>query len=402
MLSTCPCPQVLVVDAAPTRTRGLLDRLSLCGLPVTRIDVAEPVEPPAVRKADAALVVLEGAYAEAHRVELAKLIDRLNANGVATIVWGQAMPAGLPDGGLIEHVAPEATPAEVIGRLVSTARYAPLVKRMDLELQHFQRLGKQLNEYFDQVDRDMRLAGRLQRGLMGREIPEASPLRFASLLRPASWVSGDIFDIFRIDEQHVGLFLADAMGHGTAAALLTVFLRQALVPRRLREARWEVVEPAEALRGLHEVLVQQQLATHHYVTAVYGVINCHTLELRLARGAHPYPVLASRGGMIRELRPEGDLVGLPDVPAEFQQEVVRLGPGDKLIFYSDGIEDILIRERDAATRQTTFTESFTEWIGLAADRMVAAIEAYLDGREGSLHPADDASLIVVEVAGLPA
>lgn len=402
MLFTDSCPQVLIVDAAPTRTRGLLEKLALCGLPTTRIDVAEPIEPPAVCKADAAIVVLEGAYAELHKRELAKMIDRLNARGVATIVWGQAVFADLPDGPLIEYVESEAVPAEVIGRLVSMARYAPIVKRMEHELQHLQRLGEQLTSYFDQIDQDMRLAGRLQQDLMGREIPQAPPLRFATLLRPAGWVSGDIYDIFRIDEQHVGVFLADAMGHGTAAALLTIFLRQALVPRRLRSVGWEVVGPAEVIRELHESLARQPLATHHYATAAYGVINCRTLELKLARGAHPYPVLVSQNGTVRELKPEGDLIGLPDVPGEYQQEVVQLGPGDKLIFYTDGIEGALIQDRDVATLQPTFTESFMRWIGLAADKMVAEVESHLDGREGSLHPADDVSLIVVEVTDPPA
>lgn len=399
MVSVRPFAQVLVVDAAPARTRGLVDGLRGRGFPITRIDVAEPVDPPAVRKADAAIVVLEGSYAETHRGELVKMLHRLNADGVATLVWGQAMPSALPGGPLVEHVGPEATPAEVIGRLLSTARYAPMVKRMERELKHLQRLGEQLNDYFGQIDRDMRLAGRLQRDFMGQDIPEAPPLRFATLFRPASWVSGDIFDIFRVDEQHVGVFLADAMGHGTAAALLTIFLRQALVPRRLREARWEVVGPAEAMRTLHEAMARQQLATHHYVTAAYGVINCRTLELRLARGAHPYPLLVSRLGSVRELRPDGDLIGLPELHAEFQEERVQLEPGDKLIFYTDGVEDALIQERDADTRQTIFTRSFMQWSGLAADQIVAAIETYLDAREGSLHPADDVSLVVVEVAG---
>jgi sigma-B regulation protein RsbU (phosphoserine phosphatase) len=401
MLSASPFAQVLVVDAAPTRTRGLLDGLRVRGFPSTRIDLAEPVDPPAVRKADAAIVVLEGHYAEAHERELVMMLDRLNAAGVATLVWGQALPPGLSCGALIEHVQSEASSAEVIGRLVSTARYAPLVKRMERELRHLQRLGEQLNGYFGQIDRDMRLAGRLQRDFMGQAIPEAPPLRFATLFRPASWVSGDIFDIFRVDEQHVGVFLADAMGHGTAAALLTVFLRQALVPRRLREARWEVVSPADVMRGLHEAVARQQLATHHYVTAVYGVINCRTLELRLARGAHPYPLLVSRQGAIRELRPEGDLIGLPDVEPEFQPETVPLEPGDKLIFYTDGIDEAVIHDRDATTRQATFTETFMAWSRLPAAELAAAVEAHLDAREGSLHPADDVSLVVVEVASRP-
>ena len=75
-----------------------------------------------------------------------------------------------------------------------------------------------------------------------------SGVRFHTLFRPAGYVSGDLYDIMRLDETHVGFYMADAVGHGMPAALLTMFIKNALVTKQIgpegyrllaaRPARW--------------------------------------------------------------------------------------------------------------------------------------------------------------------
>ncbi len=208
-----------------------------------------------------------------------------------------------------------------------------------------------------------------------------------------------MFDVFRIDEQHVGLFVADAVGHGLAAGLLTMFLRRALSPKRIGVDTYELIEPADAMHNLHQALVDQALPNCWFVTASYLIVNIMTLEVRHARGGHPYPLHISRDGQVRELHASGGLLGLPEIEAEFEQESCVLSGGDKIMLYTDGIEPVIIKERNVETSQAEFFPEFLEWVKLPARQMLDRMGYAADRSEGSLNHADDMTAVVLEVAG---
>ena len=353
---------------------------------------------PVTRAGDLAVIVLDPHRTRDGAGAALDILEGLVKARVPTLVWGLPDDAGLPVAPLVECVPPQASLEEVLARLSTLARYGPLVTRLERELDNLQRLGQQLNRYFGEIDQELRLAGRLQRDFLPAKLPPIPPLSFATVFRPASWVSGDMYDVFRIDEQHVGLFLTDAMGHGVAAGLLTMFLRQALVAKRINGHSYQIVPPAEALANLNACLVRQRLPNCQFVTAIYAVLNIETLELRLARAGHPYPICISADGTLRELPAPGSLLGIPDLPVEFGESRVRLEPGDRLLFYSDGIEDVFLRPDRPADDPDAFGERLHAWSGLSVYNIVRELNQHLDGREGSLHPADDITLLAVEVA----
>src|SRR5688572_8924311 len=81
------------------------------------------------------------------------------------------------------------------------------------------------------LDEELRLAARLQQDFLPKSLPQVGPVRFHTLFRPAGHVSGDIYDVMRLDETHVGFYIVDAVGHGMPAALLTMFLKNAMVTK---------------------------------------------------------------------------------------------------------------------------------------------------------------------------
>jgi len=68
------------------------------------------------------------------------------------------------------------------------------------------------------VDQELRLDSRLQRDFLPKQLPTVGDIRFHVLYRPATWVCGDVYDVQRLDERFIGFYLADAVGHGVAAA----------------------------------------------------------------------------------------------------------------------------------------------------------------------------------------
>ncbi|MFO0840225.1 MAG: PP2C family protein-serine/threonine phosphatase [Phycisphaerae bacterium] len=389
-------PQVVLLDAAPARTQEVADLLDRRGVKTIRVQPGPAMNEGAFATATAALCVLDDCSRQIDQVKSA--LHRLTESKVATLVWGLDPNSRLAANPFVQAVKPDASLDEIAGRLAALTHIAPLFREMDSEIRDLTRLSRQLDRYFGEVDQEMRLAGRLQRDFMPRVIPKAPPLTFATLFRPASWVSGDIYDIILLDPRRVALFIADAMGHGTAAALMTMFLRQSLKTRAGVSAQSKLLSPMEAIGGFNECIARQKLPDCQFVTAAYGIIDLDTLSFTVARGGHPYPLLVAADGTPTEISPVGGLLGIADLVADFEEQTVTLRPGEKLIYYTDGVEELFIAGREDDSRRTIYTPQLTAWTKLSGQEFVDAVRNHLDHQEGSLHPADDVTVLVAEVA----
>lgn len=388
--------RALLVDESG-QSEAIATLLASHGIRARVHTIDQPADRRELSDTDVAVISVDWGKLNGQRGRIISLINTLARHHIATLVMGVPESVSF-SGPLIDHVPPTTNPADVQTRIGSFARYAPMVRRLERELNHLQRLGKRLNTHFADVDQELRLAGRLQRDFLPRKLPNLPPLSFESLYRPATWVSGDTYDVFRIDERHVGVFVGDAVGHGMAAGLLSMFVRNALTTKQVGADGYEVVAPADAMNGLHEALVQQSLPNCWFVTASYLVINTVTLEMRHARGGHPFPVVISPDGSIRELQASGGLLGVPDIEGGYEQDEASLNPGDKVVIYSDGVERCFVQRRNMETLEAEYTPELREWAGLPAKQLIARLSEHLDRQEGSLHPADDSTVVVLEVA----
>lgn len=389
-------PLILLLGAARDRSELIQRRLDERGIPADLFDLRQRACEDVLRLADVAAFVLDERTQKSELCRVSDLLTRLRSHHIASLVWGAPSDAALPDGELVEKLALDTSIDEVVGHISVLAHVAPQVRRLETELDQLRRLGQHVQRYFEEIDKEMRLAGRLQREFLPHDLPHAPNLRFAALYRPAGWVSGDIYDVFTIDERRRGVFVGDAMGHGTAAALMAMFLRTSLTPVEQLNGKARVLDPAEALGALHESLAKQNLRKAQFVTAAYATIDSRTLELRVARGGHPYPILARADGALEELRCDGGLLGVADLPPEFHGLSARLEPGDKMIIYTDGLEDLFVAERDRQTGAATFADPLRQWQGLCADEIIDRMHAFLDARDGSLNPDDDATVVIAE------
>src|SRR4051812_15350216 len=187
------------------------------------------------------------------------------------------------------------------------------------------------------LDEELRLAARIQQDFLPKLLPQVGPVHFHTLFRPAGYVSGDLYDVIRLDENHVGFFICDAVGHGMPAALLTMFIKRALVTKEILPSGYRLLAPPETLAVLNQSLVDQNLSQATYATALYGIINTQTLEVTFSKGGHPSPALLRGDGRMEFPDAVGALLGIfPD--EQFAVTKLQLSPGDRLFIYSDGVE----------------------------------------------------------------
>src|SRR5688572_18332274 len=262
------------------------------------------------------------------------------------------------------------------------------------ELSLLRRRDETLNFHLQRIDEELRLAARLQQDFLPKQLPEVGRVRFHTLFRPAGYVSGDLYDVMRLDETRVGFYMADAVGHGVPAALLTMFIKQALVTKEIVPGGYRLLPPAESLARLNQTLVEQNLAHATFATALYGVIDVETLEVTIARAGHPAPmVLRGDGKTIEPLQPDGGLLGV--FPNEtYDTATVRLGRGDPPLIYTDGIELAFGGEAIDVSR---WHDELRARASLSCEQLLHDLCQHLDGQTGSLAPKDDVTAVLVEV-----
>jgi sigma-B regulation protein RsbU (phosphoserine phosphatase) len=259
-----------------------------------------------------------------------------------------------------------------------------------------ERLRERLHHHFSQVYQELRLAVGLQRDFLPELSRPFGNLQFAAMYRPASWVSGDMFDVFRVDEEHTGVYVVDAVGHGMAASLLTMFVKRAVVPTHRIGDQCTVLSPSQVMSSLNEALADQSLPNCQFVTACYGLFHHLTRTFEYSRGGHPYPLRIGRDGRVTELQAGGVLLGLSK-GEEFGVSRTVLDPGDKVLFYTDGVELCFQDPAGSALDARAFHGAFAALATLPIDRMMDELELRLNSQSSFSGPRDDLTIVGLEV-----
>lgn len=306
-------------------------------------------------------VIIDGESIPAAADAFQSLVENLDRQNVGVIIYNR------PDSLRLDHLQLAAqigsvTFDELWGRIESNVRFARRLRAAKAE-QTARSSAAQLSA---ETSQQLEMAGRVQRNFLPSRLPNTDRLQWAALYRPAEWVSGDIYDIARLDEEHIGFYLADAVGHSVPAALLTMFLKQALVMRQTVGDKYFIYRPADVIKSLNLRMAEQELNGCLFATCVYGLLNIRTLQLDYARAGHPYPILI-RNGQLISLQTRGGLLGVFET-AEFEQHSIQLRSGDKLFIYSDGGEPLIGQNKEDGTLD--FFDGFKDLCGLPIDHMI--------------------------------
>jgi sigma-B regulation protein RsbU (phosphoserine phosphatase) len=196
------------------------------------------------------------------------------------------------------------------------------------------RLHQRLQQAYEQRENDFSLCRRIQQSLLPSRFPEMPPARFAVHYHPCGRAGGDCYDVFRLDEDHVGFWLADVMGHGVPAGLLSIFLKKAVRFKEIAGQTYRLLRPHEVLEQLNRELLDLAVTDHPFISMVYALFDRRDGSLSFARAGHPHPILLSRRGDARACQLHGTMLGLFET--EFATETLRLRAGDKMLLHTAG------------------------------------------------------------------
>jgi len=192
---------------------------------------------------------------------------------------------------------------------------------------------------------DLQAAATVQQALLPQAAPGVKEARFAWVFRPCTELAGDMFNLFFLSDQEIGLYILDVSGHGVAAALLSVTLSHVLspfpgqsilfTPKPSRPGEYSITPPAEVVRRLNRQF-RLDPRTAQYFTIVYGVFHRGTREFRYCSAGHMDPLVLPPARKPAAPPVRGAPIGLlPE--ADYQEQTIRLSSGDRLVLFTDGV-----------------------------------------------------------------
>jgi len=258
----------------------------------------------------------------------------------------------------------------------------------------------ELTEKQKKLDEDLQAAAGIQQNLLPRNPPEVDNLDIAWKFMPSEQIGGDIFNVLRLDEDHLGFYMIDVSGHGVPPALVTFSISQTLQPHMGCTIRkrpgftpdHQVVSPGEVLKSLDEEYPWERF--EWFLTIIFLIVNIRNGHMIYSNAAHPPPILLHADGALELLEEGGTINGL-DGLLPFEEGEKILSPGDKIILYTDGVFEF-VDSRGEIFGEKRFHELvkglYRLPIGAVLDEIVLAIERFVQGAKLQ----DDVSLLGIE------
>ena len=229
----------------------------------------------------------------------------------------------------------------------------------------------------------------IQKSLLPSEIPQIDGVEVVARWQPAREVSGDYYDVLRLDEKRLAVCIGDVVGKGMPAALLMSSLQAVVKAVAVGDA-----DPAKVCTQVRSV-VTSNLSGGRFVTFFFAVVDGGSRRLSYANCGHNQPVLVRRDGAVHRLDEGGPAFARLMRDLGFTTGEIALEPGDRLVLFTDGVSEAA----DAGGEQ--FGEARLEALIVehrreTANELESTVSTTVLGHaDGNLQ--DDLTLVVVAV-----
>ncbi len=197
---------------------------------------------------------------------------------------------------------------------------------------------------------DLKLANELQQRFLPQRAPELESYDFYSWYRPMQQVGGDYFDYLPLDENRLGIIVADVVGHGIAAAML--------MAKVSADARFALATSGSAVEAVCQM--NKSLSNMHldrFVTLALCLLDKRTDTLTIVNAGHMPPIIRRNDGSVETVATKES--GLPiGIMKDYKYEsfTTKLEPGDVAIMYTDGINEAMNEQDEQLSSEAIVKE----------------------------------------------
>ncbi|MBD3180135.1 MAG: anti-sigma factor antagonist [Candidatus Latescibacteria bacterium] len=198
----------------------------------------------------------------------------------------------------------------------------------------------------ERIYKEMQVAQEIQHSLLPRQVPEVSGYDIASYYKAAKEVGGDYYDFMNVDNDTLGVVVADVSGKGVPGSLVMTMIRTAM----RMEARGNH-SAADVMSRMNE-FVMDDMKKGMFVTVFYVILDSRNRVISYSSAGHnPMILFRAETRETYFLNPRGFPVGinLPDdrlFKKSIDVEKIKLKKDDMLIIYTDGVTEAMNESRE--------------------------------------------------------
>jgi phosphoserine phosphatase RsbU/P len=250
------------------------------------------------------------------------------------------------------------------------------------------RLYEEIARQEKRLERDLELARELQFRLLPQSLPTLPHLELAAKFAPARAIGGDLYDFVSYSLSRTALVIGDVSGKGAPAAIYA-----ALVSGILRSHAPIEPGPAEMLRAVNFSLGERRI-DGQFVSLIYAVWDDERQTLQVANSGLPRP-LYWHDDKIEIIEATGLPLGLFD-DADYDEFTFNAKPGDKFVFFSDGILDARNEAGDLFGRSRV-EQIVANSDGISAEGLVNSLFDAVAEHASGVETFDDQTVVVIKV-----
>ncbi len=250
------------------------------------------------------------------------------------------------DEGADDFLTKPVKPDELLARINAGDRILRMERQLTETNRQINAKMVEISTLYEALDRDLFEARKMQQSLVREPHRNFGAAEVSLMLKPCGHVGGDLVGFFAAGQDKLGFYSIDVSGHGVASALLTARLASYLsdgAPAQnvalVRDQSGQFVHrPPSEVADLLNILMIEDMETDLYFTLLLGFLDMRTGQVDYTQCGHPNPALIDAKGKVRFLEGAGLPIGL--IPgADFEQSSMKMRPGERLLFYSDGFTE---------------------------------------------------------------
>ena len=271
-------------------------------------------------------------------------------------------------------------------------RLADSISELAVEIDRYTEENLRLNGEKERVEAELDLATKIQADMLPTAFPDIPDLSLYASMDPAKEVGGDFYDFFFIDEEHLGLVIADVSGKGVPAALFMMMSKNLIGNYAMQGD-----SPARVLELANDVICEHN-EEEMFVTVWLGVLELSTGRITAANAGHEFPIIRKANGDFEIFRDKHGFVigGLPG--AKYKDYEFRLEKGGMIFLYTDGVP-----EATNAAEELFGTDRLLEAMNANMEKdteaILAAVKNAVNGFVGSAEQFDDLTMLGLKYYG---
>ena len=279
------------------------------------------------------------------------------------------------------------SPPNEIGQLADD------VTGLSVEIDEYMNRLQSVTAEKERISTELALAARIQESMLPSVFPpfgDRSEFDIYASMTPAKEVGGDFYDFYLIDDDHLGIVMADVSGKGVPAALF-MMVSKILI----KNAAYTGKSPAEVLQSVNEQICSNN-SEEMFVTVWLGILTISTGRVTAANAGHEYPMIRHRDGGFEMIRDRhgfviGGMEGMKYTDYEF-----TLGKGDTLFLYTDGVAEAVNTENEMFGTDRML-EALNRDPDAEPEGLLAAVKSAVDGFASGAPQFDDLTMLALKI-----